>query len=318
MVEGYLDVIALAQHDIAYAVATLGTALTADHLRVLVALHQKHHRALRRRRCRAKSGGAQFRDFRRSRPPGTRGLFAQERRSRHLCAQPTAKPRWKLFSIKRCRWRIIIFLGWNNDTARALEGQSQSAGEISRVLAKVTNPFEVDLLVRRAVDILGIREEILRRPRRAPVGRPAQPRARPRAARRSGAKSRRRGGAFVGELMLRYPAALFENLRKTRSAPMVQPQVGAEVVDVIVAEWQEHGEIDVLRIAQRSRPERACEIAALPLKAKRSMQPNAADGRRIVLTICGENISRASNAICASRFAPRKNKKMRKPREKGS
>ena len=35
VVEGYLDVIALAQHDIPYAVATLGTALTADHVRVL-------------------------------------------------------------------------------------------------------------------------------------------------------------------------------------------------------------------------------------------------------------------------------------------
>src|SRR6185312_9625537 len=35
VVEGYLDVIALAQHELSYAVATLGTALTADHVRVL-------------------------------------------------------------------------------------------------------------------------------------------------------------------------------------------------------------------------------------------------------------------------------------------
>src|ERR1041384_5921230 len=35
VVEGYLDVIALAQHDLSYAVATLGTALTVDHIRVL-------------------------------------------------------------------------------------------------------------------------------------------------------------------------------------------------------------------------------------------------------------------------------------------
>ena len=35
LVEGYLDVIALSQHDISYAVATLGTALTVDHARVL-------------------------------------------------------------------------------------------------------------------------------------------------------------------------------------------------------------------------------------------------------------------------------------------
>src|SRR5262245_13172928 len=35
VVEGYLDVIALSQRDVSYAVATLGTALTSDHLRVL-------------------------------------------------------------------------------------------------------------------------------------------------------------------------------------------------------------------------------------------------------------------------------------------
>ena len=35
VVEGYMDVVALAQHGIRYAVATLGTALTADHLQPL-------------------------------------------------------------------------------------------------------------------------------------------------------------------------------------------------------------------------------------------------------------------------------------------
>ena len=35
VVEGYLDVIALAQHDVGYSVATLGTALTPDHVRAL-------------------------------------------------------------------------------------------------------------------------------------------------------------------------------------------------------------------------------------------------------------------------------------------
>src|SRR5918996_1072535 len=35
VVEGYLDMIALSQHDVSYAVATLGTALTADHVRAL-------------------------------------------------------------------------------------------------------------------------------------------------------------------------------------------------------------------------------------------------------------------------------------------
>ena len=52
---------------------------------------------------------------------------------------------------------------------KTLEGKSQIASEVSRVLAKVNNAFEVDLLIRRAVDMLGIREELLRRPPGRPV-----------------------------------------------------------------------------------------------------------------------------------------------------
>jgi DNA primase len=38
VVEGYMDVVALAQHDVRYAVATLGTATTAEHLEILYRL----------------------------------------------------------------------------------------------------------------------------------------------------------------------------------------------------------------------------------------------------------------------------------------
>lgn len=41
VVEGYMDVIALAQHGIDYAVATLGTAATAQHLEQLLRLHPR-------------------------------------------------------------------------------------------------------------------------------------------------------------------------------------------------------------------------------------------------------------------------------------
>ncbi|MCS5960092.1 toprim domain-containing protein [Klebsiella pneumoniae subsp. pneumoniae] len=35
VVEGYMDVVALAQYDINYAVASLGTSTTADHIQLL-------------------------------------------------------------------------------------------------------------------------------------------------------------------------------------------------------------------------------------------------------------------------------------------
>lgn len=41
VVEGYMDVVALAQHDIRYAVATMGTATTADHIQRLFRISQE-------------------------------------------------------------------------------------------------------------------------------------------------------------------------------------------------------------------------------------------------------------------------------------
>ena len=60
VVEGYLDVIALAQAGIGEVVAPLGTALTADQLRVAAPLHRARHRVLRRRRGRTPRRRAQL------------------------------------------------------------------------------------------------------------------------------------------------------------------------------------------------------------------------------------------------------------------
>src|SRR4029077_6921041 len=56
---------------------------------------------------------------------------------------------------------------------KSLEGKSQTAGEISRLLAKVVNPFEADLMIRRAGDSLCFREESL------PLARPSSSVKRP-------------------------------------------------------------------------------------------------------------------------------------------
>ena len=224
VVEGYLDVIALAQYGVAYAVATLGTALDRRSCARLVALHQEYHRAVRRRRRRAQGGGAQFRDLCRSRHARPRGVFAQGRRSRYLCSQATARRRWKRSRSERCRWPIIIFPGCEQRYGKTLEGKSQIASEISRLLAKVTNPFEVDLLVRRAVDMLGIREELLRRPAASPGATPAA-RGEPSGWRRAGAQGNRDDIAersLVG-LMLRLPAVLDDWRESTRCANGLAP-----------------------------------------------------------------------------------------------
>ncbi len=55
VVEGYFDVLALAEAGISHVVASLGTALTLDQLHLLAALHPRHRGLLRRRRGRVRA-----------------------------------------------------------------------------------------------------------------------------------------------------------------------------------------------------------------------------------------------------------------------
>ena len=149
----------------------------------------------------------------------------------------------------------------------SLEGKSQIASEVSRLLTKVRNPIEVDLLVQRAVDTLGVREEVLRRPlamsdyssgsKMAPrVLSTTESTIREDVAERS-----------LVSLMLRFPAALRAVEQEGESRPWLSAK-WREVVDFILAEWQEQKQVDVFRIAQRVNPDQAPEIAALALQAE--------------------------------------------------
>jgi hypothetical protein len=149
----------------------------------------------------------------------------------------------------------------------SLEGKSQIASEVSRLLTKVSNPIEVDLLVRRAVDTLGVREEVLRRPvvtpgyslgsKRTPQDSPATPSPiRDDIAERS-----------LVSLMLRFPAVL-GSVEKEGEARQWLSSKWQAVVDLILAEWQERRQVDVFRVAQRVHPDQAAEITALALQGE--------------------------------------------------
>jgi hypothetical protein len=149
----------------------------------------------------------------------------------------------------------------------SLEGKSQIASEVSRLLTKVRNPIEVDLLVQRAVDTLGVREEVLRRPLAMPdyaSGSKMAPRA------LSTTESTIREDVAersLVSLMLRFPAALRAVEQEGESRPWLSAK-WREVVDFILAEWQEQKQVDVFRIAQRVNPDQAPEIAGLALQAE--------------------------------------------------
>jgi DNA primase len=148
----------------------------------------------------------------------------------------------------------------------SLEGKSQIASEVSRLLAKLSKPIEVDLLVQRAVDTLGIREELLRRA--------------PDAGYRPGAKTTVHASSEkpsqsrddIAEqslvcLMLRGSSILRAVDKEREMRQWLSPK-WRDIIDLILAEWQERGEVDVFRVAQKANPDSAGQITALALQGE--------------------------------------------------
>jgi DNA primase len=159
------------------------------------------------------------------------------------------------------------FFTWlEGQYGKSLEGKSQIAQEIGRVLAKVRNPFEVDLLIRRAVDLLGIREELLRQFPASGRGVAAAPR---------GLKGQEMAGrvredlaeSSLVTLMLCFPSVIRRVGEMAELQRLVSPK-WQEVVSGILSEWRERGEVDVAHLTQSLPPVQASEITALVLQGE--------------------------------------------------
>jgi hypothetical protein len=112
---------------------------------------------------------------------------------------------------------------------------------------------------------LGIREELLRRPSATPSGRSASAHAQnasPNANMQSRDDVAER--ALVS-LMLRLPAVVESIARVPEARQGFGPKWGA-IVDAVVLQWQENGQIDVSRLLQDLPVEQASEITALSLE----------------------------------------------------
>src|SRR6185436_1968537 len=137
VVEGYLDVIAVAQAGIGEVVAPLGTALTADQLRVLKRFSET-----------------------------VIACFDGDEAGRKAAARS-----FPVF-IEAGLWGrgVLLPAGDDPDTfVRAKGGaaldavgrRADGANEVARVLRGVRNPFEREALIRLAAFRLGVRDEVL-------------------------------------------------------------------------------------------------------------------------------------------------------------
>jgi len=272
VVEGYLDAIALFQYGISYTVATLGTALTVDHVRLLARYTKNIIALFDGDDAGRKAAARSFELFIEAGLFG-RAAFLPKGEDPDTFVRSRGKAVLEKMLDQARPLADYYFDSIEERYGKTLEGKSQTASEISRLLAKVNNPFEVDLLVGRALDRLGIREDLLRRPMPGYTNRPAatvtvspgsDAQVRSDVAERS----------LVG-LMLRFPSAVREFDKEKGARQWIGSQ-WLEVVDLIVNEWQEQGKVDVLRITQKASPDRASEIVALALEEEKIAEAECA------------------------------------------
>jgi len=179
VVEGYLDLIALAQAGIGEVVAPLGTALTAEQLRLLRRFTETviacFDGDLAGRRAAARS----FPVFLEAGLWG-RGAFlpAGEDPDTFVRAQGRVALEGVLAAAEPL---VEAFVGeLAGPKAEAVGRYAQAAREVARLLKRVREPHEFDVLVRLAAQRLGVREETLRSegaPGGAPAAAPDEPHA---------------------------------------------------------------------------------------------------------------------------------------------
>jgi DNA primase len=266
IVEGYLDVIALSQHGLSYTVATLGTALTVEHVRVLSRYTKNIIALFDGDDAGAKAAARSFEIFIEGGLLG-RAAFLPKGEDPDTFVRRRSKAAVESILEQAVPLADYYFSWLEQRHGKTLEGKSRIASEISRLLSKVRNSFEVDLLARRAVDILGIREELLRRPV-AVQGHPQSARHAMITAPAAISQNREDVAerALIG-LMLRFPSAIGDIAKENELRRWIEPS-WREVVDLIVAEWQERGKADLFCVTQKLSPEVAAQITELVLESE--------------------------------------------------
>jgi DNA primase, catalytic core len=266
VVEGYLDVIALHQYGIDYTVATLGTALTVEHVRGLSRYTKNVVAFFDGDDAGSRAAERSFEIFVEAGLLG-RAAFLPNGEDPDTFIRSRGKEAAEELLDRSVPLADYYFSRLEQRHGKTLEGKSRIAEEIARLLQKVRNPFEVDLLIARAVDSLGIREEFFRKPLQSAV--PAKTPSN--AIQRLSASDRSDRGDVAERslitLILRYPVIAGYVFRDTD----VRQWLGSdwrEILDLISADWQEHGNVDVGRIVQAFESSTAAAIAGLAIEGE--------------------------------------------------
>jgi DNA primase len=272
VVEGYLDVVALAQFGVTDAVATLGTALTPEHVRMLGRYTKNIVALFDGDEAGRKAAARSFEIFIDGGLLG-RGAFLPKEEDPDTFVRSKGKEALEKLLGEAVPLADFYFNWLRERYGPSIEGKSQIAQEINRVLKKVRNPLEADLLVGLAADVLGIRENLMREALRAAgeARGPAAPAPIAGAAPSDAGKDAAER-SLVG-LMLRFPLMIQRVAEEAELEAVVSPAWN-EIFQVILAEWRRRNTVDAAGLAERF-SDRAAEIAGLILEGETIAEEDA-------------------------------------------
>jgi len=175
VVEGYLDVVALAQAGIEEVVAPLGTALTADQLRVLRRMSERVIACFDGDTAGRRAAARSFPVFVEAGLWG-HGVFLPSGDDPDTFVRAHGGDDFRALLDHPVPLVDAFVRDLAGPDREAVGRHTQAARDVLRVLARVADPLEREPLIRLAAEYLGVREETLRQ-HGTPVGSPAPARA---------------------------------------------------------------------------------------------------------------------------------------------
>src|SRR5579875_621354 len=253
VVEGYIDAIALAQAGFRETVASLGTALTVDQLRLLGRYTRNVFACFDGDKAGHSASVRSLRTFLEAGLLG-RGIFIPQGFDPDTLIRERGA---QSFAAMIDSAELLVDYFVRSEAAGAgnsLSGRARAAEHVAEVLKLVDNAFEFDLLTRKASEILGVREELLRtQARAANVPRPGADRP---AAPTTGRRAIAEYGVLA--IAIAYPD-LRDEILASRVLPDFEDRTLAAVVEEICGSGRQSA---AALIAQRLPPDQQGAVSA--------------------------------------------------------
>jgi DNA primase len=257
VVEGYIDAIALAQAGFKETVASLGTSLTVDQLRLLGRYTRNVFACFDGDKAGHSASIRAVRTFLEAGLLG-HGIFIPQGFDPDTLIKERGA---QSFAAMIDSAQLLVDYFVHSEAAAAgnsLSGRARAAQNVADVLKLVSNAFEFDLLTRKASEMLGVREELLRTQVRARGSAPARL-----AAQRVPAPLAAAGRRSIAEYGVLAIAVAYPDLRDDILASGVLPDFEDHALAAVAVEVCGYGNQSASAlIAQRLSPDRQSALSA--------------------------------------------------------